>query len=244
MTTRADFLFQTPFTLSLSSGFFGYFAHLGFVDALEEKGLKPHKLSGSSAGALVAAGLASGRTAKELAEIFLKIQKKDFWDPKFGFGYLQGQKIEELLSHYCVRAFSETLIPLHISVFNIRRLRTQVLSEGLIAKACRASASVPLLFHPVKIESDYFWDGGVRDRSAHRSFGSSEMPAVVHYLDSQSIISRIEDYLFYRDLLATPFCFKTPSPHRMGPSALEKGTEVIEHFRTQTRTWLEEKVQV
>lgn len=239
---RAEALMEKPFSLSLSSGFFGYFAHLGFVKAFEAKGLKPSLLSGSSSGAIVAAGLASGRTVNELEEIFLRVSKDDFWDPTVGFGYLKGQKIEQLLNEYCVPSFEDVKIPLHISVFNIRRFKTEVFSAGSIAKACRASAAVPLLFHPVRINEAFYWDGGIRDRAGHRGARLSSHVPVIHYLESKSWISRVEDKFFYGDIHKHPFFFRTVSQIRMGPTLLHHGKDVIEHFQQKTSAWLEESV--
>lgn len=242
MKTRTDLLAEQPFSLSLSSGFFGYFAHVGFALALEDKGLKPASLSGSSAGALVAAGLASGRSASELKEIFLSIRKSDFWDPAWGWGFLKGKKIEELLGQYCVSNFTDTHIPLHISAFNINKQKTKVFTSGLIAPACRASAAVPVLFHPVQIEGEYFWDGGIRDRAGVQGVQSSSLTPVIHYLHAQGLVSRIEDKYFYAKLHKNPFFFKRPSPHKMGPESLDKGKDVLELFHRQTQQWLEEKI--
>lgn len=243
MKTRAEILAQTPFSLSLSSGFFGYFAHLGFVQALEDRGLAPQALSGSSAGALVAAGLASGRSAKQLVEIFLNIQKKDFWDPRWGFGYLQGVRLEELLQQYCVQTFEQALVPLYISAFNIRHRRTEVISQGDIARACRASAAVPGLFHPVKVNANYFWDGGVRDRAGHKGVAHKDLVPVIHYLQGKDFFSKLEDRFLYRELHHQDFFFKTLSPYQIKPNDLTKGADVVSYFYQRTDRWLDERTQ-
>ena len=63
-----DWLEEQPFTLSMSSGFFSFFAHAGMLAALVDRGLKPAKLTGSSAGALVGGCYASGCSIDELKE--------------------------------------------------------------------------------------------------------------------------------------------------------------------------------
>ena len=50
--THADWLREQPFTLALSAGFFGFFAHAGVLRALEEQELRPARVVGASAGAL------------------------------------------------------------------------------------------------------------------------------------------------------------------------------------------------
>ena len=51
LSSRAELLRQEPFTLALSAGFFGFFAHTGFLSALEERDVRPHRVVGASAGA-------------------------------------------------------------------------------------------------------------------------------------------------------------------------------------------------
>lgn len=245
---RADLLADSPFTVSLSSGFFGFYAHVGFMKALDEKKLNPSLLSGSSAGALVAAAVASGNSIKEIIELFLKFKKQDFWDPKLGWGFIQGQKIEDLLNQYCVQDFSHSKIPLNISVFNIKKFKTEVITEGSVARACRASAAVPVLFHPVKIGDSYYWDGGVLDRpgsaghSGQFSQDTPSLPNVVHYLHSRGWWGRIEDKLRFSKLHQSPFLFSTPSIYKVGPSLLTNGPDIIEYFYRATLSWLEEKI--
>ncbi len=241
--TRADILAESPFSVSLSSGFFGFYAHIGFMKALDEKKLIPSMLSGSSAGSLVAAAVASGNSIKEIIDLFIQFKKQDFWDPKLGFGFIQGQKIENLLNEHCANDFSETKIPLRISVFNIKRFKTDVISEGSIAKACRASSSVPVLFHPVKIGKSYFWDGGVLDRPGRLGLKDNTTPTVVHYLHSRDWWGRVEDKLRYSKLHQSPFFFSIPSIHKVGPSLLTNGPDIIDYFYRSSKQWLEETLK-
>src|SRR5687768_9994105 len=114
MTLRS-WLESNPFTLSLSSGFFGFFAHTGFAKALEENGFHAKAYTGASAGAIVAGALAGGMPAKELESILISIKLKDFWDPKLGLGLLRGDKFEDLLIKYFGNDFNQLKKPLHIA---------------------------------------------------------------------------------------------------------------------------------
>lgn len=238
--SRAELLSAEPFSLSLSSGFFGFFAHLGFYKALERHGLRPQALSGSSAGALVAAGIASGLSSQEMQDLFLSISKKDFWDPKLGWGFLAGDKFESLLRKHYVSDFADLKTPLHISVFNIQRRKTEILQNGSVAAAVRASSAVPLFFHPVKIWDHHFWDGGIRDRAGVRGVIDQSLTPVVHYLDAKGFFSSIEDRFFYRKLHQMEHFFKTKNPYKTGPNALDIGAEVIAYFEQATLRWLEQ----
>lgn len=237
---RADYLSQSPFSLSLSSGFFGFFAHLGFYTAFEARGLLPVALSGSSAGALVAAGVASGLNAVEMKDLFLSISKNDFWDPAFGYGYLQGQKFEDLLKKYFAQDFKNVHVPLYISVFNINKKRTEVLTEGSIASAVRASSAVPLFFHPVKIGNHHYWDGGIRDRAGVRGVDGIEATKVLHYLPAKGLVSHLEDKYWYRDLHDIEHFFKMEGPVKMGPHRMHHGAEVIDYYYQATLQWLDQ----
>ena len=62
----SEALREEPFTLVLSAGFFGFFAHVGFLQALEELELRPQAVIGVSAGALAGGLWSSGMSADEL----------------------------------------------------------------------------------------------------------------------------------------------------------------------------------
>lgn len=62
--TLKEWLEKGPYTLALSSGFFGCYAHCGAIQALEEAGCLPSRIIGTSSGALVAAAWAAGLDAR------------------------------------------------------------------------------------------------------------------------------------------------------------------------------------
>lgn len=188
-TTRtqnlAEWLAAEPFGLALSSGFFGFFAHCGLLSALEDAGVLPARLSGSSAGALIAGFWAAGLETAAMREILFGLRKQDFWDPAPGLGLLRGQRFLKLLeSHLPVAEFADCRVPLSISVFDVLSRRTRVLDQGALAPAIQASCSVPFMFHPVWIQGRPLVDGGVRDRP-----GLAGMPqgrVLYHHLASRS----------------------------------------------------------
>jgi NTE family protein len=161
--TLENWLKEKPFELFLGAGFFGFYAHAGFIKALEEKKLLPAKIHGSSAGAIVGAMLAHSYPAKKIEEIVLEIQREDFWDPSLGLGLLKGKKYEDLLSRFLPKHFHELSLPLEISVFDIKSLKNKTMISGELLRAVRASSAFPVLFQPVKIENKYYMDGGLYD---------------------------------------------------------------------------------
>lgn len=165
MTTLAEWLDAKPFTLAMSSGFFGFFAHTGFLAGLEERGLRPSAVRGSSAGALVTGSFAAGLCAQDLAAILFKVRRQDFWDPRPGFGLLGGRLFDRLLRDILpVDQIELCGIPVTLSVFDVLGRRTELLSTGDLATAIRASCALPGLFHPVTVDGRPKLDGGIADR--------------------------------------------------------------------------------
>lgn len=154
-----------PFTLALSSTFFGFYAHCGVAAALYRKKLIPAKITGSSAGALVGGALASGLEPEEMRDILFALSRKDFWDPFPGPGYLRGKKFRQVLQRHFVPTFDRAHIPLEVAAFDLFSLRTRFLKEGSLPTAVVASCAVPLLFHPVRIGRKLYVDGGVFHKS-------------------------------------------------------------------------------
>lgn len=109
----ADWLAAEPFTLTMSSGFFGFFAHAGMLLALHERGLTPARITGSSAGALVGSLRAAGLAPPRIVEELLKLDRHDFWDPAPGLGLLRGALFRErLLQILPVQRFEQCEVPL------------------------------------------------------------------------------------------------------------------------------------
>jgi NTE family protein len=164
-TTLREWLRAQPFTLALSSGFFGFFAHAGMFSVLEDEGLLPARVCGSSAGALVGGLWAAGVTAPDLCHELLALRREHFWDARPGWGLLRGAlfraRVEALAP---ARTFAECRVSLGISVFDVNAWRTTVLRSGALAPALHASCAMPILFQPVRIGRRTYLDGGILDR--------------------------------------------------------------------------------
>ncbi len=163
-TTLRQWLQEEPYTLALSSGFFGFFAHCGVLAALVEQGLLPTAVAGSSAGAIVGGCWAAGLSTQAMRQQLLALRREDFWDPGVGLGLLRGglfrQKLKNLLP---VNEFSDCHIPVSISVYDVLSFKTKAVKEGDLAAAIQASCAVPFMFRPVWINRRPYVDGGVAD---------------------------------------------------------------------------------
>lgn len=186
MQTLRDWLAAAPFTLTLSSGFFGFFAHAGVVAVLEEEGLLPARVCGSSAGALVGGLWSAGVAAPRIREELLGLRRADFWDPWPGRGLLRGLKFRARLEALLpVRDFEQCRWPFAVSAWDVERRSTAVLREGALAPAIHASGAVPILFHPVRIDGRTYVDGGVADRHGLAATAPGER-ILYHHLGSRS----------------------------------------------------------
>lgn len=232
---KADLLHEKPFTLALSSGFFGFFAHTGFIKALEEKNLKPSKIVGSSAGALVGACTASGLAAKDMAQAFTQIKKSDFWDVSVGFGLVRGDKMERLFEQFMASDFASLKIPLQISAFDLFALKTKTLASGSVARASRASCAVPGLFHPVRIDKRTYLDGGIADKMGLSSVDHNEF-VVAHNLGNKN---GFESSRVNRKNFTQLLQFELKNIPRSGPNRLHVGADIITESYRQTKIWLE-----
>ncbi|MBI5069533.1 MAG: patatin-like phospholipase family protein [Deltaproteobacteria bacterium] len=186
MPCLRDWLREAPFTLALSSGFFGFFAHSGAIGVLEEEGLLPARLCGSSAGALAGGLWGAGLPAARLREELLALRRQDFWDPGFGLGLLRGRLFRERLRALLpVATFEQSPRPLAFSAYDLGSRRTVVLRSGPLADAIHASCAAPVLFQPVRLAGRLLTDGGVRDRHGLAAAGPEER-VLYHHLTSRS----------------------------------------------------------
>lgn len=162
-------------------GLRGICAQAGALVALKEKNLKIDAMIGTSAGGIVGALYASGRTPDEIVARLGQVERDNFLDPLKpavllsriikGFrgvtGYYQGKALLEWLEDnlgedHCIE---ECKIPFYLTMTNISRGEPQVeiKKKGRLAELARASSAVPLVFEPQKIGEEYFVDGGVTD---------------------------------------------------------------------------------
>lgn len=231
---------NTRFTLALSAGFFGFFAHAGFVSALEEAKLVPARITGASAGALVGGLWAAGLDARALRDELAILKREHFWDPAFGWGLLRGdlfrKRVESLLS---ARTFDRLRMRAALSVWDVRTRTTRVRDTGDLAEAICASCALPGLFHPVRIDDRLYLDGGIADRPAHASIEDDET-VLYHHLSSKSPWRSRAPEIPPRARTIPIVIENLP---RLGPFRLERGMEAFEHARDRMRVALDRPMQ-
>lgn len=151
--------------LALGGGAARGFAHVGVIQVLEQNGIRPSLVVGTSAGSLVAALYASGKGAAELERAALSMEEATLTDwslPLMGRGVLRG----EALARYVRQAVDGKLIenmslPLGILATDLATGQGVLFRRGDAAQAVRASSAVPGVFTPVGISGREYVDGGL-----------------------------------------------------------------------------------
>jgi len=151
--------------LVLGGGAARGFAHIGVIQVLEEAGIRPSLVVGTSAGSLVAAFYASGKTGAQLQQVAESMEEAAFADwtlPIFSRGMLRGEALARYVSVQVKGRLIETMpMPLGIVATDLNSGQGVLFQRGDTATAVRASSAVPALFQPVKISGREYVDGGL-----------------------------------------------------------------------------------
>lgn len=241
-TTLRQWLQQRPFTLTMSSGFFSFFAHCGVLSVLEEEGLFPARITGSSSGAMMGAGWAAGCSAQRLRDFAFSLQKEDFWDPGLGLGLLRGRLFRRLISQIApVQQIEKCPIPLTVSVYDILARQTVAVSQGPLAELVYASCAMPGFFQPVWINGRFYADGGIKDRPGLAGVADGER-VFYHHIASRSPWRRKNSPSLrvpQRDNMVT---LAVPNLTRANPNRLENGRLAFAQAREALHRALESPV--
>lgn len=230
--TLRDWLARGPFSLALSAGFFGFFAHAGFVSALEGCGLVPELVTGASAGALVGGVWASGTPAARLEAELRPLRRADFWDPAPGFGLLRGELFRARVAAMLGTGdFASTTVRAAVSAWDVRARRTVVLDRGDLARAICASCAFPLLLQPVRVDGRALLDGGIADRPGHAGLDAGASRVLFHHLASRSPWRRHAPEIPARKGMVAVTLRGLP---RLGPFRLRRGAETFDRAREAT----------
>ena len=151
--------------LALGGGAARGFAHVGVLQVLEEAGIKPDLVVGTSAGSFVAALYASGKTAAQLqtvAETMEEAALTDWTVPLLGRGMMRGDALARYVNNQVAgRRIEDFKMPLGIVATDLNTGQGVMFQRGDVATAVRASSAVPSVFEPVKIGTREFVDGGL-----------------------------------------------------------------------------------
>ncbi len=151
--------------LALGGGAARGFAHVGVIQVLEEAGIRPALVAGTSAGSLVAAIYASGKTGAQLqnvAETMEEAAIADWTLPLFSRGMFRGEALARYVNTQVgSRPIQEMPLPLGIVATDLNSGQDVLFQRGDTGTAVRASSAVPAVFQPVKISGREYVDGGL-----------------------------------------------------------------------------------
>jgi NTE family protein len=162
--------------LALSGGAAHGFAHIPVLEALDEAGVRPAVIAGTSMGALIGAAYAAGMSGAEIrghvVDIFRnradllarlwQMRPRRLGEINLGFAPYDLEKaLAAFLPARLPAGLGELQIPLRVVVTDYYAGRQVVLSDGPLLPALAASAAVPMLFRPIRIGGRVMVDGGV-----------------------------------------------------------------------------------
>lgn len=156
-------------------------AHIPMLEAMDEAGIRPHRIAGSSIGAVMGALYASGLKGSEIRALVdaLTVSEDENWldslfsedvgrwfefvEVKLGNGGLvdSGAFIDYLREKIAVERFEQLSIPLQVVATDFWSREQVVFDSGELFPAIRASIAIPGLFEPVRYAGRVLVDGGL-----------------------------------------------------------------------------------
>ena len=166
--------------IALGAGGANGLAHILMLEALDELSITPHRIAGSSIGAIIGALYASGmsgREIRELVEVFIispgehlveellnrdALRWVEFIEIDLGKGGLLNSEgfisfLYDTLKH---DTFEELGIPLRVTAADMWTRSEVILESGPLLPAIKASMALPGIFQPVVIDNRVLIDGG------------------------------------------------------------------------------------
>lgn len=152
--------------LALGGGGARGVCHIGVLKALEEEGISPYCISGTSMGAVVGGCYACGIPVDTIRDVMLSLKLTDLLDvdvaPYTRLSILRSKKLQKLFLQYIGNTqFSDLKMPFTCTAVDLYSGKLVILDKGSVATAVQASASIPAVFRPVPYEDKLLVDGGV-----------------------------------------------------------------------------------
>ncbi len=145
-------------------------AHIGFLQAMEEHGIRPDFIAGSSMGAVVGGVYAAGVTPERMHALVKDLKLRNIASlnpvPIRKNGLMKMKRAKKLLASVIgEKTFGDLEIAFSCVATDLLQGKSVVLSEGNVIDAMLASSAIPGIFAPAKIgEYEMLSDGGILDR--------------------------------------------------------------------------------
>jgi len=164
--------------IALGGGSARGLTHIPYIEAMDELGLKPSVIAGTSIGALLGAGWANGMSGAELREHSysalgtMRVIASRLWGKQFGSlgGLFQNglsvqldgaQVVDGFLPTPFAERFEDLGIPLYVVATDFQSWHQVVFHSGPLRPAIAGSIAIPTLFRPVSFAGHFLVDGGV-----------------------------------------------------------------------------------
>lgn len=151
--------------LVLGGGAARGFAHVGVIRLLEQEKIPIHMIVGTSVGSLIGALYASDPNGFNLEWLSFSIEKDDIFDYSLIYskmGPVQGERLEKFIqTKVKAKTMEQMKIPFYAVATDLNSGNTVVFEKGSVAKAVRASCSIPGIFQPLELGGKMYVDGGV-----------------------------------------------------------------------------------
>ncbi|MET0171328.1 MAG: patatin-like phospholipase family protein [Agrobacterium vaccinii] len=166
------------FALALGGGGARGICHINIVEALDELGIRPTAIAGSSIGSIIGAGMAAGMRGRDIRDYMLELMGKKgsvanrLWSlgpaamRHTAFGFRLGQFnleliLDALLPAALPKNFEELSIPLKVTATDYYDQSEVIVEKGDLRQALAASSAIPALFMPIRMNGRIMIDGGI-----------------------------------------------------------------------------------
>ncbi|MCK0110925.1 patatin-like phospholipase family protein [Ornithinimicrobium sp. F0845] len=152
--------------LALGGGGARGLCHIGVVRVLEELGVTPDVVSGTSMGGLIGAFIAAGYSAEQMAEIAtdLRWSRLIDWSPLSG-RLVNTKGLERWMAELLPPTFEELELPLVLTATDLNEGRIYYSQHGDLIRALRATTAYPGALEPVRAGSARLVDGGLLNQT-------------------------------------------------------------------------------
>jgi len=149
--------------LALGGGAAKGFAHIGVIKVLEQNGIKPDIITGTSAGAVIGSLYASGLNGFALQQKAMDLDEGGLIDYTLSTsGFIKGEALQNFINKEVQnRPMEKMAIPFGAVATNRESGEAVLFRSGNTGQAVRASASIPNVFLPVTIGKNNYVDGGL-----------------------------------------------------------------------------------
>lgn len=155
------------FALVLGGGATKGYAHIGVIKVLEENGITPDLIIGTSMGAIIGGAYCAGTNSEQLTNISKKLNRKSVFDfdifhALFQGSILKGKRLKKLLKNVLGDISHDQLnIPFVAVATNLLDGKQVLLDTGKLVDNIMASSAIPSIYPPIEQEGQLLCDGGL-----------------------------------------------------------------------------------